>query len=215
MLLCQDGSYYIGWTNDLDKRYTAHCNGVGAKYTKAHPPKEIAYYETYENKLDALRREFYLKQYSHQEKEKLARGINVAKNAFIPNNIKKRRNKKHMNIYRCKHCGNIIVKLHDSNVPVQCCGEDMELLVANTTDAAQEKHVPSVKKDGQSIAVTVGSVEHPMQPEHYIEWILIETKKGYQVQFLNPGGKPTATFTTSEEVVAIYEYCNLHGLWKA
>jgi superoxide reductase len=88
-------------------------------------------------------------------------------------------------------------------------------LVPNTTDAATEKHVPDVKVDGKKVIVTVGSVEHPMVEEHFIEWILVEAKEGVQVKWLKAGQKPTHEFVLSEgdELVAVYEYCNLHGLW--
>ena len=93
----------------------------------------------------------------------------------------------------------------------------MHELVANTTDAATEKHVPVIEIDGQHVKVTVGSVEHPMLPEHFIGWIALETKQGNQRKILNPGDKPVAEFMLcdEDEVVAAYEYCNLHGLWKA
>lgn len=118
-------------------------------------------------------------------------------------------------IFRCNHCGNIITHLTNSGVPVVCCGEKMVELVPNTTDAATEKHVPDVKVDGKKVIVTVGSVEHPMVEEHFIEWILVETKEGTQVKWLKAGQKPTHEFVLSEgdELVAVYEYCNLHGLW--
>ena len=118
-------------------------------------------------------------------------------------------------IFRCNHCGNIITHLTNSGVPVVCCGEKMVELVPNTTDAATEKHVPDVKVDGKKVIVTVGSVEHPMVEEHFIEWILVESKEGVQVKWLKAGQKPTHEFVLSEgdELVAVYEYCNLHGLW--
>ena len=90
-------------------------------------------------------------------------------------------------------------------------------LIPNTTDASNEKHVPVIKIEGQNVTVTVGSVEHPMLDAHYIMWILLETKEGRQRKSLKPGAKPVATFalTEGDTVIAAYEYCNLHGLWKA
>lgn len=88
-------------------------------------------------------------------------------------------------------------------------------LTANTVDAAFEKHVPVIEQNGDIVTVKVGSVEHPSMPEHYIEWILLETEMGFQIHYLKPGNKPEATFKVNEKVVAAYEYCNLHGLWKA
>ena len=90
----------------------------------------------------------------------------------------------------------------------------MKELVPNTTDAAQEKHVPVVTRENNRITVTVGSVEHPMTPEHYIEFIVLETANGFRVANLNPGDKPSVDFYEDEPVIAVYEYCNLHGLWK-
>ena len=122
-----------------------------------------------------------------------------------------------MKFFKCGHCGNIITKLTDKGVPVMCCGEPMKELKAGTTDAAVEKHVPEVTVDGNKVDVVVGEVEHPMLEEHYIEWIVLETKQGNQIAHLKPGQAPKASFVMNEgdEVVAVYEYCNLHGLWKA
>ena len=88
-------------------------------------------------------------------------------------------------------------------------------LTANTTDGALEKHVPVIEQNGDMVIVKVGSVEHPSLPAHYIEWILLETEMGFQIHYLKPGMKPEAAFQVNESVVAAYEYCNLHGLWKA
>ena len=122
-----------------------------------------------------------------------------------------------MNFYKCAHCGNIIAYICDSGIRCQCCGEEMKPLIPNTTDAAGEKHVPVIAVNGQTVTVTVGVVEHPMLDAHYITWILLETKAGRQRKTLEPGEKPVAVFALAEgdEVVGAYEYCNLHGLWKA
>ena len=122
-----------------------------------------------------------------------------------------------MKFYVCEHCGNIIVKVKDSKVPVFCCGEKMKELVPGSTDAATEKHVPVVTVSGNKVNVVVGSVEHPMLDVHYIEWIILETTKGFHKYDLKPGEKPSAEFVLAEgeEVVCAYEYCNLHGLWKS
>ncbi len=119
--------------------------------------------------------------------------------------------------YVCRHCGNIIAFARNSGVPVVCCGEKMQELVPNTTDAAQEKHVPVIEADGCRVSVTVGSVAHPMIPEHYIEWIALQTAQGRQFKPLTPGGAPSACFKICEgdAVEAAFAYCNLHGLWKA
>ncbi len=120
-----------------------------------------------------------------------------------------------MKFYRCEHCGNIVIKLHDSGVPVVCCGQPMTELVPGATDGAYEKHVPAVTVDGSVIKVQVGEVEHPMMEEHYIQFIVLETSTGYQIKNLKAGDKPVAEFTLAagDKAVAVYEYCNLHGLW--
>lgn len=122
-----------------------------------------------------------------------------------------------MKFYRCEHCGNIVTFLHAAGVPVMCCGQKMTELVPGTTDAALEKHVPAVEVKGGKVYVQVGAVEHPMLPEHYIQWIALETNLGSQIRYLQPGQAPKAEFVLAdgEEMVAVYEYCNLHGLWKA
>ena len=122
-----------------------------------------------------------------------------------------------LKLYQCKHCGNIVAYVKNSGVPVYCCGEQMQEMVANTVDASQEKHVPVVTRNGNEIVVSVGSVEHPMLPAHYIKWICIQTKQGKQRKLLQPDEKPEARFALSDgdELIAAYEYCNLHGLWKS
>ena len=118
--------------------------------------------------------------------------------------------------YRCDHCGIIVGVVEEGGGVLSCCGEPMRALVANTTDAAQEKHVPVVEVNGNVVTVTVGSVAHPMLEEHHIAWIALETNQGMQRKVLDHTGAPTVTFALSEgeQAVAAYEYCNLHGLWK-
>ena len=122
-----------------------------------------------------------------------------------------------MKFYVCEHCGNIITMIKNTGVPVMCCGQKMTELVPGTVDAALEKHVPVVERIGSTVLVKVGSVEHPMMAEHYIQWIALETNQGSQIKYLQPGQAPQASFALAEgeEVKAVYEYCNLHGLWKA
>ena len=117
--------------------------------------------------------------------------------------------------YICKHCGNIIAFVKDSGVPVVCCGEKMEEIIPCSTDAAVEKHVPAVCVEDNIVKVQVGTVAHPMLPEHYIEWISIQTNYGNQRKVLEPGKEPAACFALlpGEEVEAVYAYCNLHSLW--
>ncbi len=119
--------------------------------------------------------------------------------------------------YICNHCGNIIAYAKSSGVPVMCCGQKMTELVPGTSDGAHEKHVPVIEIKGNQVTVSVGSVEHPMSPEHYIEWISLQTRQGNQRKCLSPNTPPVATFMLCEgdEVEAAYAYCNLHGLWKA
>ena len=122
-----------------------------------------------------------------------------------------------MKFYQCSHCKNIITYVENKGVPVMCCGEKMQELVPGTVDAALEKHVPVVEKDGNKVTVKVGAVTHPMLEEHSIRFIAIETKEGSQIKYLKPGEAPETVFMIADgdEFVAAYEYCNLHGLWKA
>ncbi len=122
-----------------------------------------------------------------------------------------------MKFYVCEKCGNLVSMVKESGVPMMCCGQKMTELVPGTSDGAVEKHVPVYTVDGDKVSVTVGSVEHPMLDAHYIEWIAIETEKGTQTKSLKPGDAPKAEFalTPDDSLVAVYAYCNLHGLWKA
>ena len=117
----------------------------------------------------------------------------------------------------CKHCGNIVAMVKSSGVPIMCCGEKMSEIVPGTMDASKEKHVPVYTIEGNTVNVAVGSVLHPMQPEHYIEWVSLQTRSGNQRKQLQPNDEPKVSFaiTDGDEVVAVYAYCNLHGLWKA
>lgn len=118
-------------------------------------------------------------------------------------------------VYKCEACGNIVLVLHGGDGDLVCCGENMVLLNENTVDAATEKHVPVIEKVENGFKVSVGSVPHPMEEKHYIEWIeLIADGKSY-FQFLQPGDTPEAVFCIDATDVAAREYCNLHGLWKA
>ena len=122
-----------------------------------------------------------------------------------------------MKFYKCRHCGNVIEKLVDSSMPVVCCGEQMQEIIPGTTDAAVEKHIPVYEVKGNIVTVSIGSVAHPMLEEHYIEWVALQTKAGNQRKALTPGSEPKVSFalTDGDEVVGVYAYCNLHGLWKA
>ena len=117
--------------------------------------------------------------------------------------------------YKCRHCGNVIEKVVDSGVQVVCCGENMQELIPNTVDASTEKHVPVVTDLGDgTMQIKVGSVEHPMLPEHHIVFIYVETLRG-GIR-VNLKDKPEAVVCTcTDKPVAVYEYCNLHGLWMS
>ena len=121
-----------------------------------------------------------------------------------------------MKFYRCPVCGQIIAMVKKAACPVMCCGKPMEEIIAGTTEAAKEKHIPVVEIDGNKVTVKVGSVAHPMLPEHYIEWVALQTKQGNQRKALKPGDEPVACFALcdGDEVEAAYAYCNLHSLWK-
>ena len=123
-----------------------------------------------------------------------------------------------LQVYKCNVCGNIVEVLHAGEGELICCGQPMGLKVENTTDAAVEKHVPVIEVTDGGYKVTVGSVTHPMQEDHYIEWIeLLACGKVYR-KFLHPGDAPEAVFMIKIEAdgnVTAREYCNLHGLWKA
>ena len=116
--------------------------------------------------------------------------------------------------YVCKHCGNLVGMIHSSGAQMICCGDPMTELVPNTVDASHEKHVPQVAVDGNKVTVKVGSVAHPMTEEHLIQWIYLQTAEGGQRKCLVAGDAPEATFSLNDDKpVAVYAYCNLHGLW--
>jgi superoxide reductase len=122
---------------------------------------------------------------------------------------------KRLQIYKCEVCGNMVEIIHEGAGELVCCDQPMKLMEENTTDAALEKHVPVIEKTEDGIKVKVGSVPHPMQEEHYIEWIeLIADGRAYR-QFLSPGEEPEAVFSIEAQSITAREYCNLHGLWKS
>ena len=115
----------------------------------------------------------------------------------------------------CERCGNMVGTIHIKDAPIVCCGEDMKGLVPNTVDASKEKHLPVVNLSGNTINVTVGSAAHPMEEKHNIDFIYVETEQGGQRKGLKVGAEPKANFTfIDDKPVAVYAYCNLHGLWK-
>ncbi len=121
---------------------------------------------------------------------------------------------KKLQIYKCEVCGNIVEMVHEGVGELVCCDQPMKLMEENTVDAAKEKHVPVIEKVEGGYKVKVGSVAHPMEEKHYIEWIeLIADGKAYR-EFLSPGMAPEAFFCIDAEEVTAREYCNLHGLWR-
>ena len=121
---------------------------------------------------------------------------------------------KETRFYLCEHCGNIVGMIHDAGAALRCCGEKMKQLTPNT-DADAEKHTPVVRVDDNTVTVNVGSAAHPMTEEHSITWVYLQTDRGGQRKCLKPGGAPVVRFALLEEKpVAVYAYCNLHGMWK-
>ena len=118
--------------------------------------------------------------------------------------------------YICEHCGNLIGMIHDAGVPMMCCGQKMKKLEPGVVEASHEKHIPVVKVDGNVVNVEIGSVEHPMIEAHSILWVYLQTDKGGQRKNLEVGKAPKVRFALADEKpLAVYAYCNLHGLWKA
>ena len=122
-----------------------------------------------------------------------------------------------MKFFKCEKCGKIVAMVKESACDTICCGEPMKEIVANTVDAAKEKHVPAYKVNGNTVEVCVGEVAHPMTEEHLIEWVMLESEQGNQRKVLKAGAEPKVSFALvdGDKVKAVYAYCNLHGLWKA
>ena len=120
-----------------------------------------------------------------------------------------------MQFFVCEECGNLVGTIHFAGAPMSCCGQKMKELKPNTSDGAKEKHVPEIKVEDDLVTVEIGSIAHPMTDAHYIQWIYLQTEKGGQRKSLRPGDEPKAVFALHEDKpVAVYEFCNLHGLWK-
>lgn len=120
-----------------------------------------------------------------------------------------------MQVYNCNICGNIVEVLHTGQGQLVCCGQPMALAVENTVDASKEKHVPVIEKDGGKVTVKIGSVAHPMDEKHYIEWVEVIADGQTHRQFFSPGSKPEAVFELDASNLVVRAYCNLHGNWKA
>ena len=122
---------------------------------------------------------------------------------------------KETKFFICEHCGNLVEVINDARVPMICCGQKMTKLEAGVVEASHEKHIPVVKVDGNTVVVEIGSVAHPMTAEHSIEWVYLQTEAGGQRKDLKPNDAPAVSFALQgEKPVAVYAYCNLHGLWK-
>ena len=122
---------------------------------------------------------------------------------------------KNVKFYICPHCGNIVEMIQDAGVNPICCGQKMDVLVPNSVEASGEKHIPAVQISGNVVDVNVGSIDHPMVDAHWIEWVELVSNKGVQRKYLNPGEAPKVSFLLDgEKPLAVYAYCNLHGLWK-
>lgn len=118
-------------------------------------------------------------------------------------------------LYVCEHCGNLVETIHNAGVPLVCCGQKMKKVEAGTVEASHEKHIPVATVEGDLVRVAVGSVEHPMAEEHSILWVALESDKGLYRKHLEVGASPEAVFALADEKpIAVYAYCNLHGLWK-
>lgn len=118
--------------------------------------------------------------------------------------------------YICEHCGNLVGLIHNAGVPIMCCGQKMTQLEPGTVEASTEKHIPVAVMEGNTVKVEVGAVPHPMTEEHSIQWVYLQTDKGGQRKCLKAGASPVVTFALADEKpVAVYAYCNLHGLWEA
>ena len=122
---------------------------------------------------------------------------------------------KNNKFYVCAHCRNIVEMVHDAGVSIHCCGQKMDELVPNSVEASGEKHIPAVTVHEEYVEVNVGSVDHPMVDVHWIEWVQLVSDKGSYRKELNPGEAPNVKFLLADEKpLAVYAYCNLHGLWK-
>jgi len=122
---------------------------------------------------------------------------------------------KRLQVYKCEICGNIVQVFHAGKGELVCCNQPMKLLEEQTEEQGREKHVPVAERTDKGIKVEVGSVPHPMEEKHYIEWIEVQTDKGISTKFLNPGDEPRAEFEIEGDIVKTREYCNIHGLWAA
>jgi len=117
--------------------------------------------------------------------------------------------------YMCKHCGNMVGFISDRGAPMVCCGEKMAELLPNTVEASKEKHLPVVTVSGGTVEVQIGSAPHPMEEDHRIDFVYLETERGGQRKSLKPGDSPNLSFSLiDDKLIAAYAYCNLHGLWK-
>lgn len=121
-----------------------------------------------------------------------------------------------INFYNCKTCGNVIIMISSCDIPTSCCDEKMEKIIPGKSEGAHEKHIPVYEVTEHNVTVSVGSTEHPMTPEHFIEWVCIETDDGVQLKKLKPDTPPRVSFAVNgNKIKAVYAFCNQHGLWRA
>jgi superoxide reductase len=121
---------------------------------------------------------------------------------------------KRLQVYKCEICGNIVEVLHEGVGELVCCNQPMKLMQPKMADEGKEKHVPVIEKTGKGVKVKVGSVPHPMEEKHFIEWIAVDTERGTFRKFLKPGEKPEGEFEIKEDILGAREYCNVHLLWS-
>ena len=212
ILECEDHTYYTGWTNDLKKRFQAHLNGTGAKYTKSHRPLRIAYYEMHATKKEAMRREWRIKQMTKKEKVQLIKSPLTNVELFDKEKLKKAKFNRQLHILYAPSSGKVIMEMNDVAAEMLCKDEKfIELPVQNNED--WETHEPVINRNGDSFSVNIASDDHPMDGDHYIAFVILQYEKGYRVVYFDKGEKPEVKFYQDEPVIAVYAYCNQHGLW--
>ncbi|MCI5724016.1 MAG: GIY-YIG nuclease family protein [Erysipelotrichaceae bacterium] len=212
ILECEDDTYYTGWTNDLQKRYQAHQSGKGAKYTKSHRPRRIAFYTVFTTKKEAMREEWRIKHMSRKEKEELIKSPLKNYQLFDENKLKRKKFMSGLHIFYAPSTGQVIMKMNDLSSKIFC---DNELFVELPIQDNEnwETHEPVISRKGDTISVNIGSDDHPMDEDHHIEFVILMYDKGYRVVYFEPGEKANVEFYPNEPVVAVYAYCNQHGLW--
>ena len=197
ILECEDHTYYTGWTNDLEKRFQSHLNGKGAKYTKSHRPLRIAYYEMHATK---------------KEKAQLIKSPLTNVELFDKEKFKRAKFNRGLHILYAPSSGKVIMEMNDVAAEILCKDEVfVELPVQNNED--WETHEPVINRNGDFFSVNIASDDHPMEVDHHIAFVILQYEKGYRVVYFDEGEKPEVKFYQDEPVIAVYAYCNQHGLW--